>query len=164
MVGRVDVDVAKRRLRAEMREIRRRIAAEPADRAARSARIWDQLVGSVRGRVMLYESLPGEPDTAPWIEACRVEGHPVFVPEVDGPDLRVMPGDVDPASLDVVVVPGLAFTADGRRLGQGGGHFDRFLPRLRADCLTVGVCFREQLVTELPTGAHDVAVHLVVTD
>ncbi len=147
-----------------MREIRRHIAADPADRAMRSARIWDQLVASVRGRVMLYESLPGEPDTVPWIEACRVEGHPVFTPEVDGPELRVQPGDLDPASLDVVVVPGLAFTADGHRLGQGGGHFDRFLSRLRADCLTVGVCFREQLVAELPTEPHDVHVHRVVTD
>ena len=158
------MDAAKRRVRAEMRGVRRRIATDPADRAARSARIWDQIVASVRGRVMLYESLPGEPDTAPWIEACRADGHRVFVPEVDGPDLRVMPGDVDPASLDVVVVPGLAFTDDGHRLGQGGGHFDRFLSRLRADCLTVGVCFREQLVAELPTEAHDVRVRRVVTD
>jgi 5-formyltetrahydrofolate cyclo-ligase len=160
----VDVDAAKRRVRAEMRGVRRRIAADPADRAARSARIWDQIVVSVRGRVMLYESLPGEPDTGPWIEACRADGHPLFLPEVDGPDLRVMPGDADPASLDVVVVPGLAFTDDGHRLGQGGGHFDRFLPRLRAGCLTVGVCFREQLVAELPTEPHDVRVRRVVTD
>jgi 5-formyltetrahydrofolate cyclo-ligase len=174
------VDEAKRRLRAEMREVRRRIAADPADRAVRSARIWARIVSmadlgadslesethraqTVR-RIMLYESLPGEPDTTEWSAWCRARGLTVFTPEVDGPDLRVQPGDVDPVSLDVVVVPGLAFTADGRRLGQGGGHFDRFLPRLRVDCLTVGVCFREQLVAELPTGVHDVAVHRVVTD
>ena len=60
---------------------------------------------------------------------------------------------LDPALLDVVVVPGLAFTADGRRLGQGGGHFDRFLLRLRPDCLRIGVAFREQLVDDLPTVA-----------
>ena len=88
----------------------------------------------------------------------------MFLPEVDGLELRVMPGDVDPATLDVVVVPGLAFTPDGGRLGQGGGHFDRFLLRLRPDCVTVGVCFREQLLEQLPTAAHDVHVDHVVTD
>jgi 5-formyltetrahydrofolate cyclo-ligase len=176
----VSVDAAKRRLRAEMREVRRRIAADPADRAARSARIWARIVplldlgadglGSetqraqtVR-RIMLYESLPGEPDTTEWSAWCRVQGLAVFTPEADGPALRVQPGDVDPASLDVVVVPGLAYTAAGRRLGQGGGHFDRFLPRLRADCLTIGVCFREQLVADVPTAPHDAGVRLVVTD
>jgi 5-formyltetrahydrofolate cyclo-ligase len=179
MVGRVNVDAAKRRLRAEMREVRRRIAADPGDRAARSARIWARIVsladlgadslGSETHRariatVMLYDALPGEPDTASWIEWCRARDVTVFLPEVDGPALRVQPGDVDPTTLDVVVVPGLAFTAAGRRLGQGGGHFDRFLPRLRADCLTVGVCFREQLLADLPTAPHDAGVRLVVTD
>jgi 5-formyltetrahydrofolate cyclo-ligase len=62
------------------------------------------------------------------------------------------------------VVPGLAYAPDGRRLGQGGGHFDRFLPRLRPDCVTVGVCFHEQLVDDLPTSAHDARVDRVVTD
>jgi 5-formyltetrahydrofolate cyclo-ligase len=164
MVGRVSVDEAKRRLRAEMREVRRAIAADPADRAARSARIWAHVVASVRGRVMLYESLPGEPDTGAWVDWCRAHGHDVFLPEVDGPALRVMPGDVDPASLDVVVVPGLAFAADGRRLGQGGGHYDRFLPRLRADSLTIGVCYHEQIVDDLPSARNDVRVQRVVTD
>jgi 5-formyltetrahydrofolate cyclo-ligase len=158
------VDAAKRRLRAEMREIRRRIAADAADRASRSSRIWAQIDSMMRGRVMLFESLPSEPDTADWIAWCRARGVDVFTPEVDGPDLRVVPGDVDPTTLDVVVVPGLAFTPEGRRLGQGGGHFDRFLPRLRPDCLTIGVCYHEQLVDDLPTAAHDVFVRLVVSD
>ena len=76
----------------------------------------------------------------------------------------MQPGDVDPASLDVVVVPGLAFTADGRRLGQGGGHYDRFLPRLRPACVTIGAAFAEQLVDDLPTEPHDIRLTLVVTD
>jgi 5-formyltetrahydrofolate cyclo-ligase len=174
------MDAAKRLLRADMREVRRRIAAEPADRAARSARIWARIVSSTdlgadshrsateraqnRRRVMLYDALPGEPDSRPWAEWCRARGIIVLTPEVDGPELRVMPGDVDPATLDVVVVPGLAFTLDGHRLGQGGGHFDRFLPRLRPDCLTIGVCYHEQLVADIPMAAHDVHVAVVVTD
>jgi 5-formyltetrahydrofolate cyclo-ligase len=158
------MDAAKRLLRAEMREVRRRIAADPADRAARSERIWARIDSLMRGRVMMFESLPSEPDTADWIVRCQGRGLEVFTPEVDGPELRVMPGDVDPATLDVVVVPGLAFTTDGHRLGQGGGHFDRFLVRLGPHCLTIGVCFSDQLVADLPMLEHDVHVALVVTD
>jgi 5-formyltetrahydrofolate cyclo-ligase len=174
------MDAAKRLLRADMREVRRRVAADPVDRAARSARIWARIVSSTdlgansrtsatpraqnRRRVMLYDALPGEPDSGPWAEWCRAQGIAVFTPEVDGPDLRVVPGDVDPATLDVVVVPGLAFTTDGHRLGQGGGHFDRFLVRLGPDCLTIGVCFHEQLLANIPILEHDVHVALVVTD
>lgn len=112
----------------------------------------------------MYDALPGEPDTHLWITWCRARAIDVFTPEVDGPELRVMPGDVEPHTLDVVVVPGLAFTTEGHRLGQGGGHFDRFLVRLRPDCLTIGVCFHEQLVADLPMFEHDVRVALVVTD
>jgi 5-formyltetrahydrofolate cyclo-ligase len=160
-----------------MREVRRTIAADPVDRLARSARIWSGIV-AVTGlaaprNVLLFESLPTEPETAGWYAWCRDHDVAAFAPHVDGPDLRVVPGhrsavprrpDVDPAVLDVVVVPGLAFTADGRRLGQGGGHYDRFLPRLRAGCVTIGAAFAEQVVDDLPTEPHDVRLDLVVTD
>jgi 5-formyltetrahydrofolate cyclo-ligase len=77
---------------------------------------------------------------------------------------------IDPAEIDVVVVPGLAFTPDGRRLGQGGGHFDRFLAALdvgdgrSTPPLLVGVCFHEQVLDDVPTEPHDRHVDLVVTD
>ncbi len=154
----------KRLLRADMREIRRRIAADPADRAARSERIWARIVASETAPGDVVRRAPGEPDSRPWAEWCRARAIDVFTPEVDGPELRVIPGDVDPATLDVVVVPGLAFTTDGHRLGQGGGHFDRFLIRLGPHCSTIGVCFHEQLVADLPMAEHDVHVALVVTD
>jgi len=151
-----------------MRAVRRAIVADPADRAARSARIWARIVdlADLRPgrRVLLFESLPSEPETGAWFAWCRDHDVAVFAPAVDGSDLRVEPGDLDPALLDVVVVPGLAFTSDGRRLGQGGGHYDRFLPRLRPGCLTIGAAFAEQLVDELPTEDHDAKVSTVVTD
>jgi 5-formyltetrahydrofolate cyclo-ligase len=63
-----------------------------------------------------------------------------------------------------VIVPGLAFTAAGERLGQGGGWYDRFLAHVRDDCVTVGVCFTDQVLDRVPTEAHDVRVDHVVTD
>jgi len=165
---------AKRELRKRMRTLRRDIAADPEDRTRRSQRISERVVAVLASRhgdrtptgrrLMVYVPLVGEPDLAPlrqWAEANRWH---LFVPEVDGTDLRVEPGDIDPATLDVVVVPGLAFTRDGHRLGQGGGHFDRFLTRLAPDALTIGVAFHEQLVERLPVEAHDVALDVVVSD
>ena len=169
---------AKRALRAEMRAVRARIAADPADRLARSTRIWARIVslthlGAVvpengkerapKRHVMLFESLPTEPDTTGWITWCAERDVVVHLPVVEGPNLELEPA-LDPAELDIVVVPGLAFTADGRRLGQGGGHYDRFLRRLRAGCLTVGAAFAEQLVADLPTEPHDVHLTHVATD
>jgi 5-formyltetrahydrofolate cyclo-ligase len=162
------VQPAKRDLRARMREVRRSIAADGTDRLARSERIWSRIVerAGLRpgSRVMLFEALPTEPETAGWFEWCRRHDVTAYAPRVDGPHLRVEPGDVDPASLDVVVVPGLAFTPDGRRLGQGGGHYDRFLRQLPPGCLTIGAAFAEQVVEDLPHEDHDVRVGAVVTD
>ena len=104
--------------------------------------------------VMVFDSIPGEPVTAPFLEWCRSEGKTVVLPE-DTPD---------PATVDVVIVPGTAFTAGGERLGQGGGWYDRFLPRTRPDCVWVGVGFEPQLVANVPVDDHDVRLHLVVTD
>jgi 5-formyltetrahydrofolate cyclo-ligase len=71
---------------------------------------------------------------------------------------------VMPHRIDLVLVPGVAFSSRGERLGRGGGFYDRFLamPGLRAK--KVGVCFDLQIREELPTEAHDRAVDLVVTE
>ena len=114
--------------------------------------------------VLLYDALPSEPDLAVLAAWCADNDVAIYRPVVDGDALVVVPGDVDPELLDVVVLPGLAFTREGERLGQGGGHFDRFLTRVRGDCLRIGVAFHEQLVEELPTERHDIAVDRVITD
>ena len=145
---------SKQELRAELRRVRRTVD----DPGGRSARIWATVqalpeVQSAR-TVMAFSSIRGEPDTAPFVTWCVDRGVGVVLPEAEP----------DPAILDVVVVPGVAFTRDGHRLGQGGGWYDRFLPRLPERCTTIGVCFAEQVVDEVPVEDHDVAVDVVVSD
>jgi len=106
--------------------------------------------------VMAFDSVPGEPITGAFIAWCTAQGKRVARPE-DEPA-------IDPRSVDVVIVPGLAFTTEGDRLGQGGGWYDRFLPQVRADCVTIGVGFGPQLVDALPTEPHDVRLSAVATD
>ena len=165
------VDDAKRVLRALMRQVRAVIAADAHDRQRRSEEICAAVIGSVESRftdlgslhALLYDPLVGEPDLTALAARFAANNVETYVPEIDGDSLRVMPGDADPRLLDVVVVPGLAFTPSGARLGQGGGHFDRFLTRLGEGCLRIGVAFHEQVVAELPTADHDVAVDVVIT-
>ena len=93
---------------------------------------------------------------APDFSLPDTEGKTVALPEDDPPP--------DPATVDVVIVPGLAFTVAGDRLGQGGGWYDRFLPRTRPGCTTIGVGFEPQLVESIPTEPHDVRLDVVITD
>jgi 5-formyltetrahydrofolate cyclo-ligase len=79
----------------------------------------------------------------------------------------------------VAVVPGLAFDAAGRRIGHGGGHYDRLLASLRTGAAergpggaerrlehppAVGLAFDFQVFDELPSSPDDVAVDVVVTE
>jgi 5-formyltetrahydrofolate cyclo-ligase len=151
---------AKRTMRVAMRAVRRGVA----DQGERSERLCRHLteLGQVRRArtVMAYHPLPGEPDLDALVAWCRAEGKVVVVPE----PAPGAPLPAEPATVDVVLVPGVAFTATGLRLGQGGGWYDRFLTRLRDDAVAVGVCFEPQLVADLPTEEHDVVLDLVVTD
>lgn len=71
---------------------------------------------------------------------------------------------VKPEQIDVLLVPGLAFTREGARLGQGGGFYDRFMPKLRSGTPRIGLCHSWQVLDDLPTGPHDVGVTHVVTE
>lgn len=79
----------------------------------------------------------------------------------DGPSAGFVVRECLPEALDLVVVPGVAFTRDGARLGRGRGYYDRYLalPGVRAFC--VGVCFAHQLVDALPVEPHDRAMDVV---
>jgi 5-formyltetrahydrofolate cyclo-ligase len=70
---------------------------------------------------------------------------------------------VQPEDIDLVLVPGTGFTLSGKRLGRGRGHYDRFLPHLRADATVIGVCFRERLLPELPVERHDHRMHAILS-
>lgn len=144
--------------KASLRRTMRMLRNELSDRRERSVRIWEQVLAidgvATASNVLAFNAIPGEPDTMSFVERCRSAGRTVAFPE-DG---------VAPTWPDVVIVPGLAFSRDGHRLGQGGGWYDRFLAERRQDCVTIGVCFAPQLLDDLPTEAHDVIVDHVVTD
>jgi 5-formyltetrahydrofolate cyclo-ligase len=63
--------------------------------------------------------------------------------------------------IDVVLVPGMAFDAAGRRLGRGRGYYDRFLAA-HPHVYKIGVCFPFQRVAEVPAEPHDVVMDEVV--
>jgi len=71
---------------------------------------------------------------------------------------------VAPAQIRAILVPGLAFTKQGHRLGRGGGFYDRYLALLPATTLKIGVCFALQLVEALPWEPHDQLMDLVATE
>lgn len=168
---------AKRALRRRMRVVRAAIAADADERARRSAAICADVVALLTSRfgerrqtlhLLLYEPLAGEPDVTALMTWCSTNGHRTYLPAVVGTELVVGQGDrdaggLDPHDLDVVIVPGLAFSPQGRRLGQGGGHFDRFLAELTGHTLLIGVAFTEHLVDAVPVDAHDVSVDAVIT-
>ena len=68
------------------------------------------------------------------------------------------------ARIDLLLVPGMAFTRCGLRLGRGGGFYDRLLARLELRAVTLGVCFEAQIFAELPCEEHDQRVARVVTE
>jgi 5-formyltetrahydrofolate cyclo-ligase len=80
------------------------------------------------------------------------------VPE-PGADAPMVPWD----EIDLVIVPGLAFDLSGRRLGRGGGVYDRALAQLPPGTARVGVAHPDLIADILPSEPHDVAMtHLII--
>nr|WP_197414446.1 5-formyltetrahydrofolate cyclo-ligase [Bacillus sp. FJAT-29937] len=70
--------------------------------------------------------------------------------------------EVSPNEIDLIIVPGLAFTENGYRLGFGGGYYDRFLTKYNGH--TLSLAFHDQIVANLPVEAHDIPVSKIITD
>lgn len=185
--GRADPAAAKRDVRRVLLARRRALPAATIAAASRSIvdalRDLPELAG--RRRVLLYASDPDEVSLDALIDAPPdgwtvllprvVDGglvavaHPPGAPLVAGfrgirePSGAPTPDASDELAIDVVLVPGVAFTPDGARLGRGAGMYDRFLAR-RTGTVHVGVCMETSVVADLPLESHDVAVDVLVTD
>ena len=131
---------------------------------------------------MLFSSFGSEVPTGPLIERLHERGVVIALPRIEDGDLVAVPyapgapttttsfGAEEPvggvllgaSSIDVVAVPGLAFDRRGRRIGYGGGYYDRFLRGLSA--FKVGLGFGLQVLDEdLPGGSFDLPVDAIVT-
>jgi 5-formyltetrahydrofolate cyclo-ligase len=67
-------------------------------------------------------------------------------------------------SLDLVIVPGVAFDLVGHRLGYGRGFYDRALAVCRADCVKLGFAYDSQLLAALPAAEHDQTLSVLMTE
>ncbi|ROO91321.1 5-formyltetrahydrofolate cyclo-ligase [Actinocorallia herbida] len=136
--------------------------------------------------IAAYVSVGNEPGTRSLLFALWKRGSYVLLPVVrpdgeldwasyEGPDsLREGPyGLLEPTepvrgvdaikATDVVLVPALAVDRHGRRLGRGGGFYDRALARVGPAILTVGVVYDAEFLEEVPAEPHDVPVRAVAT-
>jgi 5-formyltetrahydrofolate cyclo-ligase len=103
-------------------------------------------------------------DDSGTMEAAELLPTDALVATTYGPKEPPRRTPVNPGEVDLVVTPGLAFDRLGHRLGYGGGHYDRFLRRLRGGVPRIGIAFAVQLLEDVPAGEADQMVNAVVTE
>jgi 5-formyltetrahydrofolate cyclo-ligase len=159
------------------------------ERAEAGRRIRDAVLGlaevQMAGTIAAYYSVGSEPDTRRLVYALWKRGSYVLLPllrpdgdldwaSYEGPDsLRPGPrGLLEPAEAprgadavaraDVVLVPALAVDPAGRRLGRGGGSYDRALARVGPLIPVIALLYDGELLDRVPTEPHDTPVRAVV--
>lgn len=173
----------KKLLRQQIREKKR--AMTPAEIEEKSETLTRLFLESpaYRQAKSLYAYLPYNQEVRTWaiIEAALADGKTVAVPKVYGDTMRFIvlegldgiekgycgipePAADEPVADDpdaLVLMPGLAFTRSGDRMGYGGGYYDKFLSAERSHP-TLALCFDFQIVESIPTDTYDIPVDTVL--
>ncbi len=179
----------KKALRAEMRlRLKQydKTAKEKSDRNIFQKLLQHPWIQEAEG-IYCYYSMPQEVDTIAFMKEMLRQGKKIALPVCENQNGQMHFSQIETLSSDeiipqvweipapvrdhpadfkkaVILVPGLAFTADGCRLGQGGGYYDRYLHQLPAEFRTIGICYDFMLLETLPCEIHDCHVHQVITD
>ena len=173
----------KKALRREIREKKR--AMTEAEIVARSEKLGELFLKSqaYRNAKTIYGYLPynQEVRTVPMLEQALRDGKRVAVPKIYEDTMRFLyledlskvekndmgipePVADTPVAEDktaLVLMPGLAFTKNGDRMGYGGGFYDRFLAE-EPNHPTLALCYEFQIVDSLPTEEFDIPVDTVL--
>lgn len=163
------------------KELRREIALKKRQQPEEALREWSAtLLQAIENHPMfrkaktllLYYSLPDEVQTHDFAERWSKEKE-IILPVVKGNELELRRytgkdslkkgsyGIEEPAGtpladytqIELALIPGVSFDANGNRLGRGKGYYDRLLPRLRS--YNIGICFRFQVSPEIPAEPFD---------
>lgn len=177
----------KAAIRKQVRQVLGALSAEERRLGSQSicSQIRESDVWRKAGSVLLFSPLPDEPDIWPLAELALVQGKWLALPRfitgknryeaarVESLEADLTTGafgvreplahcpSVPLKPLDLLLVPGVAFEAGGRRLGRGKGYYDRLLAGT-GGC-TLGVAFECQVVETLPLEPHDVVLNCIVT-
>ncbi len=184
--GEFDIQAEKKRLREQTDErlkdlteadrtraavdLCNRMAAAPEWRRARSILAFAPMSGEINIWPLLAEAeargvrlaFPRYDKIRKAYQACSVTGLADLQPGWYGirePAPHCAP--VKTMLLDLILVPGVAFDLQGRRLGRGKGFYDRLLQTLKG--VTCGVAYDQQIVGEVPVEAHDVPLDSILT-
>jgi 5-formyltetrahydrofolate cyclo-ligase len=181
----------KRSIRRSIRAARRKLSE--AERLTRSRRVWERVTALScyqHARVVLgYMAFDDEVLTDGLMQHAMASGKQIVLPMVlsdrQGMALYVIEDlerdvatgyrgilepqpprthPVAPESLDLALIPGVAFDLRGGRLGFGAGFYDRFLSRLPWDMPTLGLAFDFQVIPRLPLQPHDMLLNAIVTE
>ncbi len=181
---------SKEVLRAEARERLRAISAE--ERALWGnwigERVWTLPEVQAAGSILIFASLPNEVPTMGIAEEARNRNIQVIYPRclpdlremtlhAVGPDVELLPAPpfgipeppadcpiFDPADIEVVFLPGLAWDRAGHRLGRGAGYYDRLLAASNWHPYRCGLFFAVQEVPAVPTDPWDIPLDAVATE
>ena len=173
----------KKELRAQIRQMKRAMTEQQI--VAASAKLGELFVNTTQYQKAktIYGYLPynQEVRTVPMLEQAIRDGKRVAVPKVYGDDMKFIymddlsrvelgyagipePVDDGPVADDptaLVLMPGMAFTKNGDRMGYGGGFYDKFLAS-EPNHPTVALCYDFQMVESLPTEEYDIPVDCVL--
>ena len=180
-----ETELTKKQLRQLMLKRQRELSEDYIRSAGDSiqAQVLSMPQYAAADSLFVYVGIAGEPPTGRVIRQALEDGKRVYIPKCAGremlavrirsmdglvPGLFGIPEPVDlsetitAAELDLILVPCLSASDDGRRLGHGAGYYDRFLAG-RSDH-AVCLCFRRMLCADIPTEAHDVPIPRVLTE
>lgn len=179
-----DISAAKKRLRAYMkgrrgenenRDVKETLLLDNALRA-----IGEKGLGTGENKsAFVYLSFSSEAPTDKLIEALLEGGWSVYCPRIEGKQMLAVEygedfnlssfgtrepiGEAYHGKIDLAIVPMLAVDEQGRRLGYGGGYYDRFLEE-HAETLRLAYGFDFQIMRQVPTEEHDIKMDGIVTD
>lgn len=173
----------KRQLRQFIREKKRAMTPEQIELASKKLTELFLATEEYRAAKTIYGYLPynQEVRTIPLLRQALLDGKQVAVPKVYGDEMRFIllpdldrvtrgysgipePVDDGPVADDptaLVLMPGLAFDKDGRRIGYGGGFYDKFLAA-EPTHPTVALCYEFQIVPHIPAEEFDIPVGRVL--
>ena len=182
------INIADMELKKEIRgEVRRRIKElSMEERFASAHEIFNHIealdVFSAARCIALFAAMGDEVPTAEALERWRAMGKAIVVPRVEGDIMRFYDyspdrmhkgafgieepmgdAEIDPATIDLMIVPARAFTMRGERLGRGGGFYDKYMSLSGFRAYKIGIAFKCQIFNSLPYDKHDIRVDKVIT-